>query len=111
MNVHEWGVTFAFSTGFDMSAKTVLAIRFWKPDNVWSEDTDSTPSLTKTASVGSGPITTTEGVFVDKKYATCVFEDGDVDQVGEWSARVVYTDATGSGQHLISDVATFEVFP
>lgn len=107
MNVYEYGVIFAFSTGFDMSANTSLQIEFWKPDNPWSEDTNLTPSLTVTATLGTGALVTTAGLFLTNQYVKYTFIQGDVDQVGQWTARVIYNDATP--KHLISDVAYFHV--
>lgn len=98
MNLGEYGTILYFSTGYDMSAKTTLTITFTKPDAT---------TLTKTATVGSGNVTTTAGVFVDKMYAQYTFATGDVDQAGTWSARVTYTDAVP--KHLISDSATFVI--
>lgn len=106
MNVNEYGVVCAFSTGFDMSAQTSLSILFWKPSNPWSEATDATPSLTKTAAVGAGALVTSLGTFADKKYATYTFVSGDVTEAGTWSARVVYGTAS---VRLRSDVGTFVI--
>lgn len=108
MNVSEYGVVFAFSCGFDMSSQTSLQILFWKPSNPWSTATDATPSLTKTAAVGSGALVTSLGTFADKKYATYTFLTGDVSESGTWSARVVYGAAS---VRLRSDVGTFTVNP
>lgn len=111
MNKGEYGVAFLYSTGFDMSSQTSVSLLFWKPDNPWSEDTNSTPSLTKTSgvTVGAAPIVTTLGTFATNKYLKYTFVNGDVDQDGVWSCRATYNDATG--QHLISDVSEFTVYP
>ncbi len=102
MNVNEWGVEFAFSTAFNMSSFTSIAIEFVKPDETTLTVTDSDGVI-----VPNFDLSTTQGTFLANKYASYVFKDGDVDQTGLWSARVVYTDATP--QHLISDVATFTI--
>lgn len=102
MNVNEYGIYFLFSTGFDMRDFTGLEIHFTKPDG--SALVVTNPDV----SVGTTNVTTTIGPFTAYKYAQYVFKDGDVDQTGTWSARVVYDDST---QHLISDVATFTINP
>lgn len=106
MNQGESGVVFAFSVGFDMSTNTSIQILFWKPSNPWSSDTNSTPSLTATASLGVVDLVTTAGTFTSNTYATYTFIPGDVDEAGTWYARVSYTSIS---QHLYSDVATFSV--
>jgi hypothetical protein len=102
MNVNEYGVVFAFSCGFDLSGFTTLSITFTKPDG--TALTVANPDVT----APNTDIQTTAGLFPAKKYAHYVFANGDVDQAGEWSARVYYTDGS---QHLISDVATFTIDP
>lgn len=101
MNQGEWGVAFAFSTAFNMSGYTAISIDFVKPDKTTL--TVSNPSVT----VPGTNLSTTLGTFLANQYAYYVFQPGDVDQAGEWAARVVYTD--GTPQHLISDVGTFQV--
>lgn len=103
MNVNEYGVVFAFSTSFDMSSFTSISVDFTKPDGTTLTVTN--PSVT----VPNTDLVTTLGTFLANKYAKYVFQNGDVNQSGLWSARVVYTDATP--QHLISDVGTFTVNP
>lgn len=103
MNVNEYGVMFLFSTGFDMSAHTALQINFTKPDG--SLLTKTNPNVT----LGTVPITTTAGLFAAHFYVQYTFVNGDVNQVGDWSARVIYDDATPL--HLISDVAQFTINP
>lgn len=104
MNVNEYGVDFAFSTGFDMSAFTAISIVFTKPDGTTL--TVSNPNVT----VPNVDLTTTLGVFTAKTYAQYTFVQNDVNQAGPWSARVVYDNTTLSPpQHLISDVGTFTV--
>lgn len=87
-----------------MSAFTSVAIHFDKPsgDILIVTNADG-------VTVPSSPVTTTLGIFLANKYVAYTFQDGDVDEIGEWSCRVVYDDA--DPQHLISDVATFEVSP
>ncbi len=101
MNVNEYGVVFAFSTAFNMSGYSFISIDFVKPDGTTL--TVSNPSVT----VPNVDLPTTAGTFLANKYAQYTFQAGDVNQVGLWAARVVYTDA--NPQHLISDVGTFTV--
>lgn len=106
MNVDEYGLVFAFNTSFDLSAQTSLSLTFTKPDNSTLTVTSSGSDL----AVGSGPLTAEDGtVYADGEYVTYTIQDGDIDQEGEWQARVTYNDA--AGQHLISDVGTFTVDP
>ncbi len=101
MNKNEYGVGFAFSTAFNMSSFTTIEIQFDKPDG--TQLSVFSPSVT----VPNTDLPTTLGTFLANKYAFYVFQNGDVDQAGLWTARVVYTDATPS--HLISDVASFSI--
>jgi hypothetical protein len=102
LNVNEWGVIFAFSTAFNMSGFTSISIEFEKPSGATL--TVSDPDVT----VPGSDLPTTLGTFLANKYAKYIFQDGDVDEEGLWSCRVVYDDGS---QHLISDVATFTVNP
>lgn len=102
MNVGEWGIGFAFSTAFNMSAFTTIGIEFVKPDGT-TVLMVSNPDV----SVPNIDLSTTVGLFLANKYALYTFQAGDVDQIGTWAARVIYDDATP--QHLISDVGTFLV--
>lgn len=106
MNRDEVGVVLAFSTAFDMSAFISLQMKLWKPSNPWSEDANSTPSLTVTATLGTIDLDTTDGTFLANKYVTYAFTNGQLDEAGTWSARVVYTDIV---QRLVSDLANFPV--
>ena len=106
MNLNEYGVAFVFSTGFNMSAFTSISITFTKPD--LTTLTVSSPSVT----VPNTPLTTTDGIFAANEYAQYYFVTGDVNQVGEWSARVIYNNTGASpSQHLISDIGTFTINP
>lgn len=106
MNVGESGVRFLIGVGYDMSAYTGLSITFTKPDG--EELTVTNPEV----SISASPVVTTEGTFAANTYGIYIFEDGDVDQDGLWSARLTYDDnASPVPQHLISDVATFTINP
>lgn len=101
MNVNEYGVLFAAFAAYDMSAYTSASIQFTKPDGV---------VLTKPASVPAVPLVTPGGTFPASQYATCIFAEGDVDQVGQWSARILYFNSV-IPQELISAPGTFCVNP
>lgn len=103
MNLSEFGVPFLFSTGYDMSANTSISIAFTKPDGTILTVTN--PDVT----VPAMDVETTDGLFLAHQYVSYTFEDGDVDQVGVWSARVIYDDA--APRHLTSDISQFTVAP
>lgn len=104
MNVGEFGVPFVFSTGYDMSDFTAISIDFIKPDGTTLTATN--PDITVPAVV----IVTTLGRFEANEYVHYNFKDGDVDQKGIWSARVIYDNTNATPPlHLISDLATFTV--
>jgi hypothetical protein len=98
MNVNEYGVVLQFCVSFNMSAYTNLSITFTKPDLT---------TLTVPATLGAITVSTPLGTFAAQTYATYVFVQGNVDQAGEWSARLTYQDA-GPTQ-LISTPRTFTV--
>lgn len=100
MNVNEWGIRFAFSTGFDLRDYTNLVIDFTKPSGAVLSV--SSPNVT----VPPVDLTTTIGFFPANTYAEYVFQPGDVDEVGNWTARLTYDDGS---QHLISDIGNFTV--
>jgi hypothetical protein len=85
-----------------MSAYTTVQIQFDKPDGITTL-TVANPNVT----VPNTNLSTTLGLFLANQYAYYVFQPGDVDQSGLWTARVIYQD--GTPQHLISDVGTFTV--
>lgn len=100
MNVDEYGVVFMLNTDFNMASYTALSLTFTKPDG-------STLAKTTGVTVGSVDVVTDDGsTFSANEYARYTFVNGDVDQSGEWSARLTYTDA---GQRLVSEVAEFTV--
>lgn len=102
MNVNEWGIRFVFSTGFDLRDYTNLVLDFVKPSGVTLQP--SSPDVT----VPNVDLQTTIGFFPANTYAQYVFQPGDVDEVGEYSVRLIYDDGS---QHLISDIGTFTVNP
>lgn len=101
MNVNEYGVLFAAFANYDMSANTSASIEFTKPDGT---------VVTKDASIPNVPLVTPGGMFAAGFYATYVFAEGDVDQVGQWSARVLYFNSV-IPQELISNSGAFCVNP
>lgn len=98
MNVNEYGVVFRFGVSFDMVANTSLSLTFTRPDLT---------TLIVTPTLGVGSVTTPLGVFATHTYVNYTFAIGNVNQAGEWSARLTYTDATPA--RLISTVGTFTV--
>lgn len=102
MNVNEYGVDFLMSTSYDMSGFTSLSLEFTKPDDTTLVVTD--PAV----SVPASPVATTAGTFAANQYISYTFQIGDVDQTGEWSARLTYVDGS---KRLISEIALFTVDP
>lgn len=100
MNVNEYGVVFQMGVSFNMVSNTSLSFTFTKPNGT---------ILTVSAVLGTLQITTPVGVFAPNTYATYTFANGDVNQVGTWSARLTYIDAAPT--KLISTPATFVVSP
>lgn len=100
MNVNEFGITLQFGVSFDMSGYDTLSFTFTKPSGEF---------LTVTGSLGTIQITTTEGIFAANTYATYRFVDGDIDETGEWSVRLTYTDL--SPARLISSIGLFTIEP
>ncbi len=101
ININEYGVEFAFSTGYDMSAYSTLSLDFTKPDETHLIVTN--PSVT----VGVGNLVTTEGTFLANKYVLYTFQSGDLNVAGTWCAKLTYTDA--SPKRLVADVTHFTV--
>ncbi len=102
MNINEWGIRLWFSTGFDLSGATELQMQLTKPDG--TVVTKVTPQVTAPAIDED----TTFGLFPANTYAEYITEPGDIDQTGQWSWRVFYTDLD---KFLTSDVSTFVVNP
>ena len=100
MNVNEYGVVLQMCVSFDMSAYTSLSFTFTKPDST---------TLTVAGVLGTNTIATPLGTFTANTYAYYTFVQGDVTQVGEWTVRLTYLDA--SPAKLISTVGTFTVNP
>jgi hypothetical protein len=101
LNVNEWGVRYVFSCGFDLRDYTNLQIEFTKPSG--AQLVVSSPDVTPPPV----DLETSIGFFPANTYAQYTFQPGDVDEIGEWTARVVYDDGS---QHLISDIGNFEIF-
>ena len=98
VNEGEYGIACVFNVAFDLSAFTTLQIQFTKPDLTVQ---------TVAATAPNSNVTTALGTFLANQYAQYIFQNGDLNQTGVWSARVLYTDATP--MHLISNVSTFTV--
>jgi hypothetical protein len=100
MNVNEFGVNLQFEVSFNMAAFTSLSLTFTKPDLT---------TLTVTPALGIVDTTTPLGVFAADTYVVYTFLAGQVNQAGNWSARLTYQD--GSPAQLISTPGTFTVGP
>ncbi len=101
VNEGEYGVACVFYTAYDMSAFTSLQIKFTKPDG---------EILLATATCPAVLIVTALGTFPANQYAQYYFVDGDLDQLGTWFARVIYTNTNASPDlHLISNSSSFKV--
>src|SRR6516225_1995304 len=92
VNENEYGIPCVFNVSFNLSAFTVLQIQFTKPDK---------SVMTVSATAPNVNLTTALGTFLAQQYAQYTFQNGDLNQTGTWSARVIYTDATP--MHLISN--------
>jgi len=101
VNEGEYGVACVFNTAYNMSGFSTISIQFTKPDGTILAPTN--PAVT----VPNTPITTVLGTFAANQYARYAFQNGDLNQVGVWYARVIYTDATP--MKLISNSSSFTV--
>lgn len=102
MNAGEYGIQYNINTGYDMSGATSLNLTITRPDG--SQFTASSPDV----SVGNADLNTGYVVFKAKQYSQYVFKNGDIPVSGNYTARLVYNDAT---KHLISSPVTFTVNP
>jgi hypothetical protein len=101
VNEGEYGVACVFYTAYDMSTFTALQIKFTKPDGT---------ILLATATCPAVQVVTALGTFPANEYAQYYFVTGDLDQLGTWYARVIYTKSNASpALHLISNSSSFEV--
>lgn len=99
-NVGEYGIALDINVNYDISAATSVEMRITRPDG----STISAP-----ATVGLVDLVTAGmGTFTAKKYCTYLFQDGDLNQSGDYQVRVVYTDST---KRLIADPTVFTVNP
>lgn len=99
INVGEYGVAYDLNVNYDLSAATTLQLAISRPDGTM---------ITGVPVVGLVPLVTDQGTFAAKQYCTYVFKDGDLNQAGDYVARLTYTDAT---KRLISDPTAFTVSP
>lgn len=99
MNVGEYGVAFRLGTGFNLAAATQLSFTFTKPDGT---------VLNVPGTLGTLTIVTPAGTFPANTWAEYIFTAGEVVQVGQWFARLIYE---APAVKLISDTVTFEVTP
>jgi len=99
MNVGEFGIAFDLNVNYDLSAASSLQIAIVRPDGT---------TITGAPVTGQVPLVTDQGTFLAKQYCTYVFKDGDLNQVGDYTARLTYNDST---KRLISDPTSFSVSP
>lgn len=100
MNVGEYGLVFNLNVNFDISAATSLQLAITRPDGT---------AIAGVPTVGLVDLTTTDdGTYPAKKYCSYTFVDGDLNQVGDYTARLTYNDAA---KRLISDPTSFSVSP
>jgi len=99
-NVGEYGIAYDVNVNYDLSAATSVQMDIARPDG---------SKLAGPAVVGLVDLVTQDmGTFAAKKYCTYTFKDGDLNQPGDYVARVIYTDST---KRLISDPIAFTVNP
>ncbi len=101
VNETEFGIPYVFSIGRNMQNFTEISIEFTKPDGTILLVSD--PDVT----VPAVSIFTVLGLFAANTYAQYAFQEGDLDQYGTWTARLIYTDA--SPLHLTSNRSNFTV--
>ncbi len=101
VNEGEYGVASVFYTAYDMSAFTTLQIQYTKPV--------SGDILLVSATCPNVDVVTALGTFLANEYAQYFFVDGDLDEVGVWYARVIYTKTGSPNVKLISNSSSFEV--
>lgn len=100
INCGEYGIAYDLLLNYDLSPATSLQIVIDRPDGT---------QITGAPTVGLVDLVTEDqGTFPAKQYCTYVFKDGDLNQVGDYIARVIYTDGT---KRLISDPTAFSVSP
>ena len=112
MNLNEYGVSFTFFCGYNMVAWTKLSIVFTKPDGTTQLTVTNTNgvalgTIAISVIVNGQPVT-----FEANQYVTYNFANGDVNQAGLWSARVIFDNTNASPPlHLISAPGQFTINP
>ena len=101
VNEGEYGVACVFYTAYDMSTFTTLQIQFTKPV--------SGDILLVDATCPNVDVDTALGTFLANEYAQYFFVDGDLDELGTWYARVIYTKTGSPDLKLISNSSSFTV--
>ncbi len=97
--VGESGNKFQMGVSFDMSAQTALEFTFTKPDGT---------TLVVAGVLDVNPFVDQGFSFAANESAFYIWLVGDLDQDGDWTARLQYTDVS---LVLISTISTFEVDP
>lgn len=100
MNVGEYGLVLNLNVNFDISAATTLQLAITRPDGT---------VVNGVPTVGAVDLSTSDqGTFAAKQYCIYKFQTNDLNQAGNYTARLTYTDAT---KRLISDPTSFSVSP
>ena len=100
LTVGEYGVVIRVNVGIDVSEYTSISLIFTKPSGAVLEVENPL------VYVPSTDVNTNLGVFYGKKYCEYSFKEGDLDQCGNWTVRVVYVDQS---KKLISPIKNFTV--
>jgi hypothetical protein len=99
-NVGEYGIRFDLNANYDLSPATSLELVITRPDG---------SKVSGAPDVGQVPLVTADyGTFSAAQYCTYLFKDGDLNQAGDYLARLTYTDAA---KRLISEPVSFTVNP
>jgi len=100
LNVNEWGARLFVYAGFDLSGASGLVLELIRPD---TSIISVRPSLQTAGTTTSGGES-----WGGNQYVLYVTEQGDLDQVGTWGARIIYSDAV---QSIPTDIGSFNVGP
>lgn len=100
MNAGEYGIAYDLNVNYDLSSATSLLMSFTRPDGTTFS---GVPVMGAVDLVTNGL-----GTFLAHQYCTYTFVNGDLNQAGDYIARLTYTDST---KRLISDPTSFSVSP
>lgn len=101
MRLGEYGVELNFAAGMSLTGNTYLALVFTKPSGAQlvRENADLT--------VGTQDLYGTAGYMPSGTYVRYVFADGELDEDGTWTVKLIFQD--NMPRKLISDNVTFTV--